>query len=195
MFRHSPYELSYGEEELNPLLFQDDIARVCDSVEAAQHGNELVSHVMETKLLDFNLDKSCYLVVGKSDYKKAISNQLESVPLTLSGSPMNEVTQEKYRGDYIHQNGNPNSVLATIKARSGLVTSAIMWINVVGGLCAGIDIWELSVIPFLLNNSSVWADIPQAAYNQLEDLQKTFYRYLFATPISLPSPALCFITT
>jgi hypothetical protein len=59
-------------------------------VEAAQHGNELVSHVMEPKLLDFNLDKSCYLVVGRSDYKKAISNQLESVP----ESPMNEVTQE-----------------------------------------------------------------------------------------------------
>jgi hypothetical protein len=132
---------------------------VFESVEAAQHGNELVSHVMETKLLDFNLDKSCYLVVGKSEYKKAISNQLESVP----EFPMNEVTQEKYLGDYIHQNGNPNSVLATIKARSGLVTSAIMWINVVGGLCAGIDIWELSVIPFLLNNSSIWADIPQAA--------------------------------
>ena len=108
---------------------------------------------------------------------------------------MNEVTQEKYLGDYIHQNGNPNSVLATIKARSGLVTSAIMWINVVGGLCAGIDIWELSVIPFLLNNSSIWADIPQAAYNQLEDLQKTFYRYLLVTPISTPSPALCFIIT
>ena len=203
MFRHSPYELSYGEEELNPLLFQDDIARVSDSVEAAQHGNELVSHVMETKLLDFNLDKSCYLVVGKSDYKKAISNQLESVPLTLSGFPMKEVIQEKYLGDYIHQNGNPESVLATIKARSGLVTSAIneirsvledCRINVVGGLCAGIDIWELSVIPFLLNNSSVWADIPQAAYNQLEDLQKTFYRYLFATPISTPSPALLWET-
>ena len=132
---------------------------MCDSMEAAQHGNELVSHVMETKLLDFNLDKSCYLVVGKSDYKKAISNQLESVPLTLSGFPMKEVIQEKYLGDYIHQNGNPESVLATIKARSGLVTSAIneirsvledCRINVVGGLCAGIDIWELSVIPFLL---------------------------------------------
>ena len=50
------------------------------------------------------------------------------------------------------------------------------------------------MIPFLLNNSSVWADIPQAAYNQLEDLQKTFYRYLFATPISTPSPALLWET-
>ena len=38
VFRNSSYEISYGEEELSPLLFQDDIARVCDSVEAAQHG-------------------------------------------------------------------------------------------------------------------------------------------------------------
>ena len=158
---------------------------------------------METKLLDFNLDKSCYLVVGKPEVRKIMAKQLESAPLTLSGFPMKETAQEKYLGDYIHQNGNPDSVLATIKARPVLVSSAIneirsvledCRINVVGGLCAGIDIWELSVIPFLLNNSSVWAEMPKGAYDQLEDLQRTFYRYLFATPISTPSPALLWET-
>ena len=63
-------------------------------------------------------------------------------------------------------------------------------INVAGGLKAGIDIWEFSVLPFLLNNSEVWADIPKGAIDQLENLQKMFYRSLFATPISTPSPAL-----
>ena len=33
-FKHSSQEISYGEEMLQPLLFQDDIARVCDTVEA-----------------------------------------------------------------------------------------------------------------------------------------------------------------
>ena len=47
---------------LNPLLFQDDIARICDSPEAAQHGNELINHVMESKLRDYNLDKSVLLL-------------------------------------------------------------------------------------------------------------------------------------
>ena len=81
-----------------------------DSVEAAQHGNDLVSHVMESKLLDFNLDKSCYLVIGKEKEKEELRKQLDVSPLSLSGFPMKEVKQEKYLGDYVHCNGNPDSV-------------------------------------------------------------------------------------
>ena len=203
VFRHSHHELSYGEEGLQPLLFQDDIARVSNDVEAAQHGNNMVTHVMETKLLDFNIDKSCFMVVGNAKYKNVIREKLQSAPLTLSGFPMKEVQQEKYLGDYLHCNGNPASVLATVNARYGLAVSAIYEIksvledcriNVVGGLKAGIDIWELSVIPFLLNNSDVWSDIPKGAYDMLEELQKMFYRYLLATPISTPTPALLWET-
>ena len=155
-FRNSEYEISYGEEELKPLLFQDDIGRICDSVEAAQHGNDRVAHVMESKLLDFNIDKSCFLVVGNDKSKENIRNQLEVSPLTLSGFPMKEMTQEKYLGDYLHCNGNPDSVAATVKVRSGLAVSAVNEIksvledcrvNVAVGLCEGIDIWELSVLP------------------------------------------------
>ena len=124
-FKNSTQELSYGEEQLNPLLFQDDISRVSDSVEAAQHGNDLVSHVMESKLLDFNLDKSCYLVIGKEKEKEELRKQLDVSPLSLSGFPMKEVKQEKYLGDYVHCNGNPDSVAATVQARHGLAVSAI----------------------------------------------------------------------
>ena len=113
-FRNSEYEISYGEEELKPLLFQDDIGRICDSVEAAQHGNDRVAHVMESKLLDFNIDKSCFLVAGNDKSKENIRNQLEVSPLTLSGFPMKEMTQEKYLGNYLHCNGNTDSVAATV---------------------------------------------------------------------------------
>ena len=123
------------------------------------------------------------MVVGNAKYKNVIREKLQSAPLTLSGFPMKEVQQEKYLGDYLHCNGNPASVLATVNARYGLAVSAIYEIksvledcriNVVGGLKAGIDIWELSVIPFLLNNSDVWSDIPKGAYDMLEELQKMF---------------------
>ena len=59
---------------------------------------------------------------------------------------------------------------------------------------AGIDIWEISVIPFLLNNSSVWGDIPKKAMEILDNLQNTFYRNLLATPRSTPTPALLWET-
>ena len=202
-FKNSAHELSYGDEMLNPLLFQDDIARVCDSVEAANHGNELINHVMESKLLDFNLDKSVYMVVGNPSTRKSLEKQIETSPITLAGLPMKKTDQEKYLGDQIHQLGNAESVLATIKARKGQVSAAIFEIknvledcraDTIGGICAGIDIWEISVIPFLLNNSSVWGDIPKAAMDQLENLQNTFYRYLLATPVSTPIPALLWET-
>ena len=116
---------------------------------------------------------------------------------------MKEVTQEKYLGDFIHCLGNPESVAATVTARNGLTVSAIYEIksvledcrvNVAGGLCAGLDIWELSVLPFLLNNCSTWVDIPKGVYKQLNDLQNMFYRFLFATAISTPIPALLWET-
>ena len=82
IFKHSAHELSYGKEMLQPLLFQDDIARVCDDAEAAQHGNNLVNHVMEAKLLDFNLDKSVYMVIGKHSFRQEMVKKLEELPLT-----------------------------------------------------------------------------------------------------------------
>ena len=57
--------------------------------------------------------------------------------------------QEKYLGDQIHQLGNAESILATIKARKGQVSAAIFEIknvledcraDTIGGICAGIDI-------------------------------------------------------
>ena len=63
-FEHS------GQENMKPLLFQDDIARICDSIENAQYGNDRVTHVMETKLLDFNLDKSCFMDCREGENQK-----------------------------------------------------------------------------------------------------------------------------
>ena len=106
-------------------------------------------------------------------------------------------------GDQIHQLGNSESVLATIKARAGQVSAAIVEIrsiiedcraNTVGGIIAGLDIWEASVIPFLLNNSGVWGEIPKKALDKLEDLQVKFLRCLLATPRSTPTPALLWET-
>ena len=187
---------------LNPLLFQDDIARMCDSVEAAQYGNELVNHVMETKLLDFS-KKSVYIVVGNKAERKNMKKKLEENPLTLAGVPMKEATQEKYLGDQIHMLCNAESVLATVKSRAGQVSAAIFEIrsviedcraDTIGGVMAGINIWEISVVPYLLNNSSVWGEVPKKALEILNNLQNNFYRNLLGTPRSTPIPALLWET-
>ena len=100
-FSKSSHEVSYGEVNLQPLLFQDDIFRMCEDVFSAQAGNELIDCVMETKLLDFNLDKSCFIIIGGKKAQQDIRESLITNPLKLSGKEMKEVPNEKYLGDYI----------------------------------------------------------------------------------------------
>ena len=76
---------------------------MCSDTLSAQLGNELINAVMETKLLDFNLDKSCYIVTGNKSAQNDIRNSLKVTPLYLSGKLMKECTAEKYLGDYISQ--------------------------------------------------------------------------------------------
>ena len=42
---------------MQPLLFQDDIARLCTNRDDAQAGNMRIHNCLETKLLDANTDK------------------------------------------------------------------------------------------------------------------------------------------
>ena len=62
--------------------------------------------------------------------------------------------------------------------------------NVTGGLLSGIDIWEIAVIPYLLNNSETWDNLPTKAVEMLDDLQNKFLRSQLETPRTCPTPAL-----
>ena len=82
-FSVSKDELSYAGIKLQPLIFQDDISRTTTSVWAAQSGNNIIEAALETKLLDFNLDKSCFIIMGSRDNKEKIEEELKLNPLTL----------------------------------------------------------------------------------------------------------------
>ena len=106
--------------------------------------------VVESKLLDFNIDKSCYLVFGKKAAKKALLNELEKNPLTLCKKNMKCVSEDKYLGDIISGNGLAESVKATVNKRRGQVLRNIIEIravledcrsNSLGGVMLGIELW------------------------------------------------------
>ena len=40
-----------------------------------------MDNVMETKLLDFNLDKSCYIVIGSEEAKAEMKEKFKETPL------------------------------------------------------------------------------------------------------------------
>ena len=196
-FSKSSYEISYGE------INQDDIFRMCEDTFSAQIGNELIDTVMETKLLDFNLDKSCYIIVGKNKSQKDIRDSFKANPLQLSGNPMKEVSEEKYLGDYISTKGLADSIIVTIDKRMKKANTAIMEVRAVvedcramvtGGISTGLEIWEMAVTPYLLNNCDTWNNLPLKALEMLDNLQNEFLRSLLATPRTCPTPSLMWET-
>ena len=198
-FHDSEYEISYGKVPLQPILYQDDVARMSLDLESAQMGNNKMEAMAETKLLNYNLDKSCFLLVGKEKARNVMQQQLNSQPLTLCGQNMKQETSAKYLGEWISCHGLSDSVDVTVKKRKGLTTLAIYEIRAViedcrswvcGGLKAGIDIWELAVLPKLLFNSGCWMDISKNTIQELEELQLKFYRCLFAVGSGCPIPSL-----
>ena len=83
----SETETNYGNVEIRPILFQDDISRMAQNISDAQEGNDRLETLTETKLLDFNLDKSVFLIVGKERNRCKIKAELVMNPLTLYGKP------------------------------------------------------------------------------------------------------------
>ena len=112
---------------------------------------------------------------------------------------MKQEEQAKYLGDYLSHLGLGESVAATVNKRKGMVTLSIFEIRTViedcrsqvcGGLTAGLDIWEMAVIPRLLNNAESWADVSATTIQELEKLQLKFYRCLMAVGSGCPIPSL-----
>ena len=101
----------------------------------------------------------------------------------------------------MNEGGLRKSVVATISDRYGKAFNAIKEIGAVisdyridaiGGLKAGLDIFEMVIIPSVLNNSGMWVEIDKASINRLEDLQNWMFKNLLAVPHCVPSPSLRF---
>ena len=62
--------------------------------------------------------------------------------------------------------------------------------QVAGGLTAGMDIWEMAVLPMLLNNADCWMNITTKTIEELDKLQLMFLRCLLAVGSGCPTPLL-----
>ena len=89
-------------------------------------------------------------------------------PIMFCNQVMRVSVCEKYLGDYVSSSLS-DSVFRTVQKRKGLSKRLISEIKItiedmrsktVGGLIAGIDIWNMAVVPFLLNNCDTWREIP-----------------------------------
>jgi len=116
-FSDSEDEVCYAGLRLQPLLFQDDISRLAKDPASLQAGNYRLENMAETKLLDFNLKKSAYMIVGKGKASRRFDEQLQFNPITLCGQPMNCVSESKLLGDWLSDKGNSDCIATTVKKK------------------------------------------------------------------------------
>ena len=73
-----------------------DLGRFANSIQSAQDGTMKIESCMESKLLDLHADKSCLILIGNPDQRKATQMELKLNPIKLYGKIMKEKQSEKY---------------------------------------------------------------------------------------------------
>ena len=58
------------------------------------------------------------------------------------------------------------------------------------GMMGALDLWNLVVIPSLMNNCSTWIGMTSRQEKKLESLQEQFIRMMMEVPVSTPKLAL-----
>ena len=155
--------------------------------------------IMSSKALEVNTDKSVYLLACKRKNLERIRSEILSAPLKYKGSNLKEKNTEKWLGSIINSAGIYESTTSTINERKfrihNIINETISIIedcryNKLGGLRSAKEIWELAIVPSLLNNSELFSIEDPKTQKILEDFQSTLYRGLLALPKSCPLPAL-----
>ena len=199
-FAASDCEISYGNIRLSVLSFQDDTLRMVTSINAAQKGNIFMNTIMKRKQLSFNIEKCSVLAFEK---KRKVGKIREAINkekrLTIGNQTVVAKEKDDYMGDTIHEAGVIKSVKCTVDKRYRRIVSAIVEvsailddyrIDTIGGLSAGLEIFELALMPSLLYNSETWTKIDTETEEKLEKLQNNMFRSLFGVPRSTPKPIL-----
>ena len=70
-------EIEYENVRLNGLRYMDDILRMANEVKNAQEANDAMEEMIGGKNLQFNLDKSSFVIVGSKKATKKIRKDLE----------------------------------------------------------------------------------------------------------------------
>ena len=146
--------------------------------------------IMDSKALNFNIDKSTYLLIGKKKNIERIRSEIEKNPLIYKDNVVKEKTTEKWLGSSINAAGLKESTISTIKETISIIEDSRL--NCLGALKCAKEIWELAIIPTLLNNAEIFSVEDLKVFKILEDFQSKFWRGILSLPKSCPLPALTY---
>ena len=147
----------------------DDVARLALSLEAVQECNNRMEAVAESKLLDFNLDKSSVILIWSKKFIRITKEKYKVNPIMLCNHKIKLSESESFLGDKI---GSSLSISVSHNSKeTGTYKETHQWIHhdidcrshMIGGITLGLDIWNLAIMPYLFYNSECWISTPKKA--------------------------------
>ena len=186
-FGGSDCEVSYGEVQLGPITFQDDTSRLVGTLQDAKKGNLFMEAAMKRKQLKLNISKCSLIVFDKKKKIEAIRKSInESKSMKIGQDIIKVKVKDDYLGEVNHEEGLEKSVESTIEKRYGRVFSSLIEVTAIlndfridsiGGMKAGLEIYELAILPSILNNSDMWVEMGKTSIEKLNNLQNTIFRW------------------
>ena len=111
---------------IQPVAYQDDVARASSSVAEVQAGMTKMSAMLKDKGLEAHPDKTCFIVIGSSEFKSKVYDDIKMSPLTFGNFEVKEKLVDTYHGQMLHSEGLGKSAEATVEERSGRIKGAAM---------------------------------------------------------------------
>ena len=177
--QNSQYPVYYGEIKVSSLLYQNDSFELSSSVEGARDSVFRFQKLMESKRLQINLDKSAVMIMGKKKVVDQIREEINKNPVTYNNVKLKEKKEDKWLGDVVSVAGNKASTLASIRERKGRLVNAIFEtiaiiedsrVNKLGARDFAKNVWEMALVPSLLNSSEISSVLEKEVHEKLEGL-------------------------
>ena len=189
-------EVKFGDVQLAPLSFVDDIGKLSEDIESAQYGNDRIQVFVGSKTLSLNLQKSAFLIIGSKKQRKNIQSNMKENPITLLGQPMPQVKAIKHLGDYLTFSPE-ESVHQTVLKRVAIGKQSILEIRAViedfraekiGGINLAFTLFESTVANMIYFNSETWVNIQKKTIRLLNGLYNDFFTTIFRIGKGIPVP-------
>ena len=184
------YKVKYDEITLNSLLFQDDIMHPSETVEAAKDTLDRFEKLLESKLLDANVEKSGFVIVGGRKARQELQMKVDNDPLSFFGAKLRQFQAERYLGCWLSSTV-AESVAITVNKRLGPAYQSIYEARTMiqdcraeaaGGLTLMLEIFEKATIPALLYGLEAFPSIPKKTLEALNKFSNAYLKAVFGLP-------------
>ena len=168
------------------LFWADDVVLIADNAVDLQKMLDIASTFSRTWKLDFNIDKSKVLVVGKRTDK--------TKTWKLGNLSISECDHYKYLGVHISRNLSDHTHINEVIKKGNRLIAYIKSIvdshDNFNRIYYGNILWKSLALPSINYACSVWTCGSKADSNKVENLQLQMARYILKAPRNTPGVAL-----